>query len=128
MTVIDHAAAQQIQDALADRCKALVAGDADYLEAILLPEFRHIHATGREEDRMTYLESIRSGRARFSAVAPEKVVFDAYDGAAVAAGDIYIERMVDGEKVGRVSRFVSVWRKREANWKLAFWQMTAKKS
>src|SRR5690606_1310687 len=96
-----NAAEEAGADALARRGRAVVEADVGYLEGILLPRFRHVHSTGKVEPRETYLDSFRSGRARFSAVKPGDVAIDVYDRAAVAAGDIYIERMVDGAPVGR---------------------------
>lgn len=117
--------ANAVREALDKRCKAVVAGDVAYLETILAPEFRHIHATGKIEPRAVYLGTFKQGVSRFSKVDPADLVVNAYETSAVAAGDIFIGRVVDGKETGRTSRFVSVWHNNGTIWQLVYWQMTA---
>jgi hypothetical protein len=121
----DQAKETSVREALVRRCRAVVNGDVGYLSGILAPEFRHIHATGKIEPRDVYLASIGSGKTRFTAVEPRGLGIGVYSSAALVAGDIYIERNVDGAPVGRTSRFSSVWSESGDDWRLVYWQMTA---
>lgn len=49
MRTKDEAAA--VWEALAARGRAVIAGDVSYLDTVLAPELRHIHATGKIEPR-----------------------------------------------------------------------------
>ena len=128
MQTREQAGVAEVLAALARRSQAVVAADKAYIAGILAPEFKHIHATGKVEPRADYLAAIEPGKSQFTAADPSNVEVSLYDGTAVAAGDIYIERQVDGERVGRTSRFVSVWHKQSSVWQLVFWQMTARQT
>jgi hypothetical protein len=124
----EAAAASAVLEALRARSQAVVSADVAYLAGVLAPEFKHIHATGRVEPRADYLASIASGKGGFTSVEPRAVEVNVYGSAAVAAGDIFIERKVEQDLVGRISRFVSVWHETDGRWQLTFWQMTSKQA
>lgn len=119
--------AASVESALAARCHAVVAGDVDYLNVILAPQFRHVHAGGKVEPREVYLAAIASGKTKFTQIVPSELTIDSYGPCTLVFGNIYIGREVDGEAVGRTSRFVSVWENSGTSWKLAHWQMTPMK-
>ena len=123
----DEESKKAIVAALAARAHAVIKCDVEYLESILAPEFRHVHATGLVERRDVWLAAARKDRG-FTVIEAQNLDIDIYGDAAVAAGDIYIERDRDGSGTlsGRTSRFGSAWRKGQGGWKLAYWQMTRK--
>lgn len=110
--------------ALAARCQAVIDADIAYLDRILTPTFRHVHGSGKIEPRSEYLRAIRERSGEFRVIDPRALSIDTWDQSALISGDIYIERNVDGSVVSNTSRFSSVWRYEDRNWRMGYWQMT----
>jgi Domain of unknown function (DUF4440) len=66
-----------------DQRRAMVAGDADALGALLAPDFTLVHMTGYRQPRDEWLADVRSGAMTYSAMEDVDVSVDVSGGAPV---------------------------------------------
>jgi hypothetical protein len=80
---VDTAIAAAVLANYEDQRRAMVAGDADSLGALLATDFTLVHMTGYRQAKGEWLADVRSGAMTYSSVEDVEVSVDVYEGAPV---------------------------------------------
>lgn len=103
---------------------ALQAGDLAELEKIFTPALIYAHVTGVVQDRKQFLDQLKSGTRKYSAVKQESIKIAMYGDSAVAHS---IMRMVGVNDKGPFNDHVMMmhfWVKQAGQWHLSAHQTT----
>lgn len=117
---IDLEAVLAAEDA---RIKAMVVADPDAMRRWFADDLIYVHSTGVVEDREQLIESIRSGRLRYLAIAPadRRVVFQGPD-AAFVHGLAHIKAKAGDRALDFQARYLAVYGLQDGAWRLRAWQ------
>ena len=98
------------------RCDALVAVDREASAALFDEGFTYVHATGRVDNRASYLEALGK-RSRFVNAVHSDLSVNLMGDVAVLTGNLdVVQKPSDGDARDVAFRFVGVWRKRGDAW------------
>lgn len=124
-TLDASAVAAEIRRLEAERCKALVAGDIDTLDALVADDVIHIHANGQVDDKPTYLAMVRDKIAFLSASRDHLDVRIQGD-MAVAVGRLLqsIEMRATGQRIDMDVMTSQAWRREADGWRQVTFQAT----
>ena len=100
------------------RLQALLAGDVNALEPLLSDDLVFVHANGRQEDKRGYLAYCRSGHIDYRAIVRREPTLKFAAGVAVLCATVDMDVMLDGTRRSATARYMSVWTKSAADWKL----------
>lgn len=115
--------ADEVATAERARQRALVAGDADALAAVLSDELQYLHPRGLAETKAEQVAALRERRVAYTRydVRDLKVRLLGAD-AAVATGEFAQRKLGNGEWREGTLRFHAVWRREAAGWRLFSFQ------
>jgi hypothetical protein len=102
------------------RIQATLARDAAALDAVLDDDMRYVHRSAVCEDKALYIERSCNGHYDYKAfdlIEREFRVFG--DHTVLVNGDVRVQVVTAGVPRDFVSRFLQVWVRRDAGWKLA---------
>jgi ketosteroid isomerase-like protein len=114
----------QIRSAETHWAQAVQAGNLAELEKIFTPGLIYAHSTGVIQDRKQFLDQLRSGTRKYSAVKQERIQVSMYGDSAVAHS---IMRMVGVNDKGPFDDRVMMmhfWVKQSGQWRLTAHQTT----
>lgn len=100
------------------RLHALIASDVDALERLLCDDLVFVHANGRRDDKLSFLDDCRSGHIRYRSIARRDPLVTIAGDVAVLCASADMEVTVGGEARSATARTMSVWTKTPAGWKL----------
>lgn len=105
------------------RFAAMVAADPVALRRWLAEDLAYIHSTGRTEDREQLMESLLSGRMRYTAIQPSErqVGFEGPD-TAIVQGLARIQARAGDQAIDFPARYLAVYRQQGGAWRLRAWQ------
>lgn len=106
------------------RIDALVAGDSARLAALLAPGAVWIHATGRFDPGSAILDSLQTGRLRFSGIRASDVQAMQAGETAVVISCNDIEFEAAGVTHKRRNLVSTTWARLDGGWRLACWHST----
>ncbi|GGA36625.1 nuclear transport factor 2 family protein [Sphingomonas psychrolutea] len=107
------------------RCAAMLANDAEALDAILDPRLHFAHATGLVDDKDAYLSKMAGGRIVYVGIDwSEEVVTELAPGVALLAGRMATDVKVEGVDKALKNRVMSVWGLTDGKWRLIAFQST----
>jgi hypothetical protein len=114
--------------------EALAAEDARYLaqtsanivamEALFGDDLVYQHSTGALDDKVGFVQAIRSGAVRYRKMERQDVKVRIYGGIAIITGKAQFEVTVNGVDGTVRLRFHSIWAKRGAGLQFVSWQAT----
>lgn len=108
------------------RFAAQVSKDFDFLEKIFADDLIYTHSSGKQDNKTTYIASIKEGKSVYNKIDVEDIIVRSYskDNAAVVNGKILIEQSpVDGKPNLLHLRYVVVYTKNgKKGWQLNTWQ------
>ena len=115
--------AEDVATAEQSRQRALVAGDADALAAVLSDELQYLHPRGLAETKAEQVAALRERRVAYTRydVRDLKVRLLGTD-AAVATGEFAQRKLANGEWREGTLRFHAAWRREAAGWRLFSFQ------
>jgi hypothetical protein len=121
-------------DALADlmatearRRAALLAGDADTLDAILTDDFLYVHSTGFAEGKAPFLDRMRNKLSRFTGLKAWGEKVRQHPGCAIMDGSVDMPyEAIDGSSGEIKALFVATWIQTPGGWRLAAYASTAR--
>ncbi len=102
---------------------AMVAGDADVLEALLAPDFTYTHRNARVEPRDELLPSVRGGR-RNARMDFEGMSVRSYLGTTIVNGLAHMRVGPQDRLVEFDSNFTAVWVEIDDSWHLVVYHST----
>jgi ketosteroid isomerase-like protein len=104
------------------RFAAMVAQDTATLEPMLAEDLRYVHSDGKIESKAQFIETIRSGRLRYRAIAVQEIDVRTYDDLAVVVGLLTVDAQAGDQPVALKLRFTDVYVERDGRWQLVAWQ------
>ncbi|CAH0993916.1 hypothetical protein EMA8858_00021 [Emticicia aquatica] len=106
------------------RFAAQVSKDYDFLEKIFADDLVYTHSSGKQDNKTTYIASIKEGKSVYNKIDVEEIVVRDYGKMAVVNGKIMIEQpSADGKTVLLHLRYVVVYAKNgKKGWQLNTWQ------
>jgi len=119
-------AAHEVEALERQRFAAQVSKDYAFLEKAFDDDLVYIHATGKEQNKTEYLQSIRDGQSVYDKIDVESLHVRAYNGGMTAAVNgqiaIYQPNKPDGTPNVAHLKFVAVQVKRPQGWEVVLWQ------
>lgn len=107
------------------RYSAMVAGDAQQLDALLSADLDYTHSDGRTDSKTSYLESIRVGKLRYHRCERETAIGNCYGDVAILHGTVCLFALDQGmEKAIRIHYLANWIRNPESGWQLRAWGST----
>ena len=106
------------------RFELAVAGDVDGLAKLLADDLTYTHSSGALDDKSKFLESLKSGKLKYTSIEPSDVQARAYGSTAVVIGQVKVALVSGGQPKDMVLRFLDVWTKRAGKWQMVAWQST----
>lgn len=99
------------------RAAAIVAADVATLEAMTDADYVHVEASGRVRTRAEFLETLRSGAARFERYELSDNRIQLYGDSAVVTGQFTnVLVSLDGNRTTKTARHMRVYVRRAAGW------------
>jgi len=121
---LNSASPETVEQVERSRFAAMVAQDVATLGPMLAEELRYVHSNGQLETKPQFLETIRSGRLRYRAIAVQELDVRTYDDVAVVSGLLTADAQAGDQPVALQLRFTDVYVNRDGRWQLVAWQST----
>jgi hypothetical protein len=102
------------------RIEALIAANYDVLSTLLTDNFSYTHSTGRVEDKITYLNKLRTGQTSFTSIKTSDRRVQSYGDISIVQGQTTI---ITNKGVYK-NIFLGVWHLQSGHWKLTAWTST----
>ncbi|RZL02792.1 MAG: nuclear transport factor 2 family protein [Hymenobacter sp.] len=120
------AAAREVEDLERQRFAAQVSKDYTFLEKAFADDLVYTHASGKQNGKTDYLQSIREGKSVYDKIDVESLNVRAYNGgtAAVVNGQItiYQPNKPDGTPNVAHLKYVTMQIKKPQGWQVVLWQ------
>jgi ketosteroid isomerase-like protein len=104
------------------RFSAMERQDLTALKPMLADDLIYCHSNGRCETKSQLLESIRTGRIRYHSIDILALRPRTAAGAVIVNGSIAVDGTMDGEAIKMQMVYMSVYVRRDGQWRLAAWQ------
>lgn len=106
------------------RFAAQVSKDFDFLEKIFADDLVYTHSSGKQDNKTTYISSIKEGKSIYDKIVVEELSVRDYGKAAVVNGKVMItQHSTDGKQVLLPLKYTAVYTKNGKNgWQLNTWQ------
>lgn len=116
--------AEKIKALDLERLAAAARNDVEAYEKFLADDLTYIHSSGKLDGKKELLESIKSGKTKYSKFETKDVSVRAYGTAAIVNGEAHVEVQVGEEKRTNHILFTDVWVKRAGKWQMVSWNAT----
>jgi ketosteroid isomerase-like protein len=106
------------------RFEAMKKCDWAALDAALADDLIYVHSTAREESKAEHIANLRSGKPHYRGIAPRDRRVRVVDSVGIVNGvsDMHVER--DGKENRFTVRYLAVYGKTGAEWRMIAWQST----
>ena len=106
------------------RFEAMRKGDWAALDAALADELTYVHSTARLESKAEHIANLRAGKPHYRGIAPRdrKARVRGDVGIVNGVSDMHVER--DGKENRFTVRYLAVYAKSGADWRMIAWQST----
>lgn len=120
------AAAKEVEQLERQRFAAQVSKDYAFLEKAFADDLVYTHASGKQQGKTDYLQSIRDGKSVYDKIDVENINVRAYNGGATAVVNgqitIYQPNKPDGSPNVAHLKYVTVQIKNPRGWQVVLWQ------
>lgn len=106
------------------RFEAMKKGDWAALDAALADDLVYVHSTARQESKAEHIGNLRGGKPHYRGIAPRDRRARVVGSVGVVNGvsDMHVER--DGRENRFTVRYLAVYAKAGADWRMIAWQST----
>jgi ketosteroid isomerase-like protein len=106
------------------RFEAMRKGDWAGLDAALADDLIYVHSTARQESKAEHIANLRAGKPHYRGIAPRDRRVRIHGGVGLVNGvsDMHVER--DGKENRFTVRYLAVYAKSGAGWRMVAWQST----
>ena len=106
------------------RFEAMRKEDWPALDAALADDLTYVHSTARLESKAEHIANLRAGKPHYRGIAPRdrKARVRGEVGIVNGVSDMHVER--DGKENRFTVRYVAVYAKTGADWRMIAWQST----
>jgi ketosteroid isomerase-like protein len=120
------AAVQEVEALERQRFAAQVSKDYAFLEKAFADDLVYTHASGKQNGKADYLQSIRDGKSVYDKIEVENLNVRAYNGGSTAVVNgqitIYQPNKPDGSPNVAHLKYVTVQIKKPQGWQVVLWQ------
>jgi hypothetical protein len=106
------------------RCSAMTSNDLATLESLLADTLIYTHSSAVVDDKAAYIDSIRSGRVRYSKIERFDTRSFLYGDTVITVGRARIDVQVSGVEKNLHMRYSNAWIKTPKGWQFVLWQST----
>jgi ketosteroid isomerase-like protein len=106
------------------RRTAMMTGDVATLAFLAHDGLIYTHGSGNVDGKASWLEAMRSGRTRYTAMRWDAVDIRVMGNAAMLTGKAAFDVEINGQPRTLHMRYLNVWSKTADGWKFAAWQAT----
>ncbi len=108
------------------RFEAMRKGDWAALDAALADDLTYVHSTARLESKAEHIANLRGGKPHYRGIAPRDRRARVHGGVGIVNGvsEMHVER--DGKEKRFTVRYLAVYAKAGADWRMIAWQSTSK--
>ncbi len=106
------------------RFAAMVARDFSGLEALVHDRLRYTHSSGNTDGKVSWLESMQSGRVKYKKASCSEQKVQIYGDTALITGRADIEAEIGGQAKTLKLLFLNAWTRTPQGWKFVAWQST----
>ena len=104
--------------------EALLAADVEVLDRIYAETLVYTHSNASVDTKATYLDSIRSGRARYLSLVRDDIRVQIYDESAIVTCHWKVESIGNGKRNQTNARYIHVYVREKGTWRMAAHQST----
>src|SRR5262245_36749699 len=106
------------------RFEAMKKGDWAAPDAALADDLNYVHSTARQESKAEHIGNLRAGKPHYRGIAPRdrRVRVVGNVGVVDGVSDMHVER--DGKENRFTVRYLAVYGKSGADWRMIAWQST----
>ena len=104
--------------------EALLAADVEALDRIYAETLVYTHSNASVDTKATYLDSIRSGRARYLSLVRDDIRVQIYDETAIVTCHWQVESIGNGKRNQTNARYIHVYVRQKGTWRMAAHQST----
>ncbi len=115
---------QTLVDADLLRREAMISGDMDSLDQLLSDELVWTHSSGKTEGKAEVMTAIKTGSVKYEVLTIDDYTIKEYNDIAIYLGILNGSASRDGIEKNLRSKFLSVWQKEDASYRLLAWQST----
>jgi ketosteroid isomerase-like protein len=119
-----HGNIEQVQQAERQRFAAMTAQDLAALDPLLADELHYCHSNGECENKLQFLETVRSGRIRYESIDVHELQARLYGEVAIGTGYITVRGKFGGQPMTLEIRYTDAHAWRAGHWQLINWQST----
>ena len=124
-TSAGHGSIEQVKQVERQRFAAMTAPDLAALAPLLADELHYCHSTGEVQDKPQFLEALRSGQRRYSAIELREFQARLYGDVAIGNGLVTVHVSKDGGPLMTLElRYADAYVWRDGRWQLVTWQST----
>jgi len=103
---------------------ALIAADVATLERLYAESMIYTHSNGSVDDKKSYIESLRSGKAKYQSMIRDEIKVEVFGDAAIVTCHWQVNS-VSGEKVNNTNaRYLHVYTRQKGKWRMVAHQAT----
>jgi ketosteroid isomerase-like protein len=106
------------------RFEAMRKGDWAALDAALADDLTYVHSTARLESKAEHVGNLRGGKPHYRGIAPRERKARVHGNVGIVNGvsEMHVER--DGKEQRFTVRYLAVYTKSGADWRMIAWQST----
>jgi ketosteroid isomerase-like protein len=106
------------------RFEAMRKGDWAALDATLADDLTYVHSTARLESKAEHIANLRGGKPHYRGIAPRERKARVHGNVGIVNGvsEMHVER--DGKEQRFTVRYLAVYTKSGADWRMIAWQST----
>lgn len=123
-TVLAQSTKEVIETLERKRFEAQVSKDIDFLEKVFADDLIYTHSSGKQDNKTTYIASIRDGKSVYDKIEVEELTVRVYGKAAVITGKVAITQgLASGKPTILPLRYTVVYNNNgKKGWQLNTWQ------
>lgn len=123
-TVLAQSTKEVIETLERKRFAAQVSKDFDFLEKVFADDLIYTHSSGKQDNKTTYITSIRDGKSVYDKIEVEELTVRVYGKAAVITGKVAITQgLASGKPTILPLRYTVVYNNNgKKGWQLNTWQ------
>ena len=107
-----------------NRFEAMRKGDWNALDLALADDLTYVHSTARLESKAEHIGNLRAGKPHYRGIAPRERTARVHGDLGIVNGvsEMHVER--DGKEQRFTVRYLAVYTKAGADWRMTAWQST----
>lgn len=102
-----------------DGAKAMVSGDASYVEKYMGDNWVWTLSSGDEVSKSALLSDLKAGKYKFTGATASDMKVKVYGNFAIVTGTIALKGSYDGHDIGGSERFTDTWYDNKGTWVMA---------